>query len=82
MERSNGSLIINGIIDREELSRYTLTVKAEDPAGLSALVRVNIRVTDVNDKNPEFIDLPYVFRVKENDLTGYIGRVHVSFLFS
>lgn len=74
--KSNGTLLVNGLIDREELSRYTLTVKAEDPAGLSAIARLHIRVVDINDKNPEFVDLPYSFSVKENDLTGYIGRVH------
>lgn len=78
MERSNGSLQVAGQIDREELSRYALTIKAEDPGGLFSLTQVVIRVLDVNDKNPEFADLPYIFRVKENDLTGYIGRVHVN----
>ena len=78
--KSNGTLLVNGLIDREELSRYTLTVKAEDPAGLSAIARLHIRVVDINDKNPEFVDLPYSFSVKENDLTGYIGRVHVTFV--
>ena len=75
--KSNGSLLVNGPIDREQLSRYTLTIKAEDPGGLSSVAQVRIRVLDVNDKSPEFADLPYIFRVKENDLTGYIGRVHV-----
>ena len=70
--------MVNGPIDREELSRYTLTVKAEDPGGLSAVTRVHIRVIDINDKNPEFVDLPYSFTVKENDLTGYVGRVQVT----
>lgn len=36
---------------------------------------MHIRVIDINDKNPEFVDLPYSFTVKENDLTGYVGRV-------
>lgn len=41
------------------------------------MAQVIIRVLDINDRTPEFADLPYIFRVKENDLTGYIGRVHV-----
>ena len=77
MGKSNGSLLVAGTIDREELSRYVLTVKAEDVGGLFNVVQVIIRVMDINDRNPEFADLPYIFRVKENDLTGYIGRVHV-----
>lgn len=78
MEKSNGSLLVAGSIDREELSRYALTIKAEDSGGLASVAQVIIRVVDVNDKNPEFADSPYIFRVKENDLTGYIGRVHVN----
>jgi len=75
--KRNGTLLINGPIDREELSRYALTVKAEDPNGLSAVTRVHIRVLDINDNSPEFMDLPYLFSVKENDNNGYVGRVHV-----
>ena len=33
-------------------------------------------MVDVNDNNPDFIDLPYVFRIKENEPSGYVGRVH------
>ncbi|XP_032795630.2 cadherin-99C isoform X2 [Daphnia magna] len=76
MEKSNGSLLLAETIDREQLSRYVLTVKAEDSGGLSSVAQVMIRVLDSNDRSPEFVDLPYIFRVKENDITGYIGRVH------
>lgn len=79
IDRNNGTLIIASSLDREELSRYSLTVKAQDPGGLSSSVRANIRVLDVNDRKPEFIDLPYVFNVRENDVTGYVGRVRVKF---
>lgn len=78
MEKSNGSLLLAETIDREQLSRYVLTVKAEDSGGLSSVAQVMIRVLDSNDRSPEFVDLPYIFRVKENDITGYIGRVHVT----
>ena len=53
-------------------------IKAEDQGGLTSSARLQIRVSDTNDRNPEFTDLPYVFRVKENDLTGYVGRVQVN----
>lgn len=69
---------MSGRLDREELSRYLVTVKAQDQGGLSSSVRANIRVLDVNDRNPEFIDVPYVFNVRENDVTGYVGRVRVT----
>ena len=78
MEKNNGSLLLAESIDREQISRYVLTVRAEDTGGLSSVAQVMVRVLDANDRSPEFIDLPYIFRVKENDLTGYIGRVHVN----
>jgi len=33
-------------------------------------------VTDINDKNPEFVGLPYEFSVKEGEARKLIGRVH------
>lgn len=44
-------------------------IKAEDPGKLSSTATVNIKVTDINDKNPEFDEssLPYTFKVKEGD---------------
>lgn len=33
-------------------------------------------VTDINDKNPEFMDLPYEFSVKEGEARKLIGRIH------
>lgn len=84
MDRYNGSLLVapagvgvGTTIDREQLSRYSLTVKAEDVDALSTLTRANIRVLDVNDCDPTFVHLPYVFSVRENDpsTNGYIGRV-------
>jgi protocadherin-15 len=53
-------------------------VKAEDPGKLSTTATVNIKVTDINDKNPEFLqsELPYVFSVKEGLSNVSIGRVH------
>lgn len=37
---------------------------------------MNIKVTDINDKNPEFVGLPYEFSVKEGEARKLIGRVH------
>lgn len=33
-------------------------------------------MTDINDKNPEFVGLPYEFSVKEGEARKLIGRVH------
>ncbi|XP_026273024.1 cadherin-99C [Frankliniella occidentalis] len=65
-------------LDREDLTRYQLLIKAEDTGGLSSTATVNIKVTDINDKNPEFDGLPYVFRVREGDANQTIGSVHAS----
>lgn len=51
-------------------------IKAEDTGGLSSTATVNIKVTDINDKNPEFDGLPYEFTVKEGEARKLIGRVH------
>ena len=69
-----------GGIDRQQLSRYTLAIKAEDADGLFSMTRATIRVLDVNDSEPQFVDLPYVFNVRENGPGGggggsYVGRV-------
>lgn len=50
-------------------------IKAEDDGKLSSRVTVNIKVTDINDKNPEFVREPYMFKVKEglnNTSVGYV----------
>lgn len=50
-------------------------VKAEDSGKLSSTATVNIKVTDVNDKNPEFMGEPYVFEVKEGVNSSLVGFV-------
>lgn len=51
-------------------------IKAEDSGGLSSTATVNIKVTDINDKNPEFVDLPYEFKVNEREVNKTVGSVH------
>ena len=53
-------------------------VRASDPDGLATTAVVNIRVTDINDKNPEFLNLPYTFRTREGEADLFVGRVRVS----
>ena len=48
--KNNGILTVNGHLDREDLARYSLTVKAEDEGGLFTVTTVNIRVVDINDR--------------------------------
>lgn len=51
-------------------------IRAEDTGGLSSTATVNIKVTDINDKNPEFVDLPYQFKVNEGVVNQTVGAVH------
>lgn len=71
-----GVLTVIRKLDREDLTRYQLLIKAEDTGGLSSTATVNIKVTDINDKNPEFTDLPYVFRIREGETNMKVGSVH------
>ncbi|CAG9858014.1 unnamed protein product [Phyllotreta striolata] len=71
----SGIITIIRQLDREDLNTYQLVIKAEDAGKLSSRVRVNIKVTDVNDKNPEFVGDPYHFTVKEG-----VNRTSVGFV--
>ncbi|KAK7603537.1 hypothetical protein V9T40_003536 [Parthenolecanium corni] len=62
-------------LDREQLTQYQLIIKAEDEDGLSSSATVNIKVSDINDKNPEFINLPYEFTVVEGKNGAPVGQV-------
>ncbi|XP_031771297.1 cadherin-99C, partial [Apis florea] len=72
----SGVITVIRKLDREDLTRYQLLIKAEDSGGLFSTATVNIKVTDINDKNPEFVGLPYEFSVKEGEARKLIGRVH------
>ncbi|CAG7831912.1 unnamed protein product, partial [Allacma fusca] len=50
-----------------------MTVKGEDEGGLSTITTVNIRVMDINDRNPEWV--PFDFSVKEGCAGQIIGRI-------
>lgn len=39
---------------------------------------MNIKVTDINDKNPEFVGDPYIFNVKEGLSKTTVGFVHAT----
>ncbi|XP_055318314.1 cadherin-99C isoform X2 [Sitodiplosis mosellana] len=74
----NGIITVSRKLDREDLTRYQLIIRAEDTGGLSSSATINIKVTDINDKNPEFDDQmnPYVFVVDEGRENGFVGFVH------
>ncbi|KAH8294616.1 hypothetical protein KR018_000432 [Drosophila ironensis] len=78
--QESGVIVVIRKLDRESLTRYQLIVKAEDTGGLSSSATVNIKVTDINDKNPEFdaSTLPYVFQVDEGKAQASVGVVHAT----
>ena len=68
IEESTGVVRVMELLDREDTRRYSLTIKAEDEGGKFSTTIVNIKVLDVNDENPEFENLPYSFRVVEEEV--------------
>ncbi|KAM8707277.1 hypothetical protein ACLKA7_011381 [Drosophila subpalustris] len=78
--QQSGVIMVIRKLDRESLTRYQLIVKAEDNGGLSSSATVNIKVTDINDKNPEFDEdsLPYIFHVDEGKANAFVGIVHAT----
>lgn len=78
--RESGVIAVIRHLDRESLTRYQLIVKAQDNGGLSSSATVNIKVTDINDKNPEFDEstLPYIFQVDEGQIDWFVGIVHAN----
>lgn len=65
-------------LDREQITRYQLIVRADDNGGLSSSATVNIKVTDINDNNPTFDEsmMPFKFSVEEGKANHSIGIVH------
>lgn len=65
-------------LDREQITRYQLIVRADDNGGLSSSATVNIKVTDINDNNPTFDEsmMPFKFNVEEGKANHSIGSVH------
>ncbi|ALC46613.1 Cad99C [Drosophila busckii] len=80
VDQKSGVIMVIRKLDRESLTRYQLIVKAEDDGALSSSATVNIKITDINDKNPEFDEqsLPYVFRVDEGKANAFVGIVHAT----
>lgn len=74
----SGVITVSRKLDREDLTRYQLIIRAEDTGGLSSTATVNIKVTDINDKNPEFDDQiqPYIFDIDEGKANQFVGKVH------
>ncbi|XP_055588402.1 cadherin-99C isoform X2 [Uranotaenia lowii] len=80
ISKENGVISVIRKLDREDLTRYQLIIRAEDNGGLASSATVNIKVTDINDKNPEFNEnlLPYIFTIDEGRDNVVIGSVQAT----
>ncbi|XP_047210199.1 protocadherin alpha-3-like [Girardinichthys multiradiatus] len=68
------SLLVDGPLDRENVSNYNLTIVANDDGTpqLSSMSRVSIIVSDVNDNAPLFSDDVINVYVRENSAVGAV----------
>ncbi|XP_039474082.1 protocadherin alpha-2-like isoform X12 [Oreochromis aureus] len=68
------SLIVNGQLDRETLSQYSVTIIATDEGTppLSSTAVITVHISDVNDNAPSFPDGYINIYVKENSKVGDI----------
>ncbi|KAG7517285.1 protocadherin alpha-3-like [Solea senegalensis] len=68
------SLVVNGLIDREAVANYNVTIVATDEGNppLSSTNIVNVQVSDVNDNAPYFSEPVINVYVKENSPVGAI----------
>lgn len=74
----SGEIYTTESLDRETTPNYTLWIQVSDGVFVSGLKKVTIRVKDTNDHVPEFIGLPYIFRIEErNAEVQYVGQVEV-----
>ncbi|XP_044218797.1 protocadherin alpha-8-like [Thunnus albacares] len=66
------SVVTKEFLDREEESRYEITIKATDcgEPPLSTLKTLNIQISDVNDNRPHFENDPLEFYLVENNIAG------------
>ncbi|CAL8304823.1 unnamed protein product, partial [Arctogadus glacialis] len=66
------ALVTKNKLDREQRSRYHVTVVARDTGvpPLSSEKTISVLVSDVNDNHPEFSLSPYNFYITENNAAG------------
>uniref|UniRef100_UPI0037E7BACF protocadherin alpha-8-like isoform X10 n=1 Tax=Semicossyphus pulcher TaxID=241346 RepID=UPI0037E7BACF len=66
------SIVTKSLLDREQQSKYDVTIIAKDGGEqpLSSQRTISVTVSDVNDNSPEFSTSPYTFYVVENNVAG------------
>ncbi|XP_060743339.1 protocadherin alpha-3-like [Tachysurus vachellii] len=66
------SLTTSSLLDREKISKYDITLVAQDAGqpALSSFKSITVQLSDVNDNSPAFSLNPYIFYVTENNVPG------------
>ncbi|XP_029485746.2 protocadherin Fat 4 [Oncorhynchus nerka] len=75
IEDTSGELLTTGVLDREAVAIYRLTVVARDThptQQLSSSVQVSVLVADVNDHWPQFLHSPYVANMPAGSAPGSV----------
>lgn len=68
----NGTISVNGDLDREREAFYSLTILATDGV-FQDNCTVDVIILDVNDESPKFTESEYEFSVYEGKLTQIIS---------
>uniref|UniRef100_A0A672YLW7 Cadherin domain-containing protein n=1 Tax=Sphaeramia orbicularis TaxID=375764 RepID=A0A672YLW7_9TELE len=66
------TLLVDGPLDREGTSQYNVSVTAEDEGipSLSSYGIINVKISDVNDNSPRFLEPVINVYIKENSPIG------------
>ncbi|XP_026212880.1 protocadherin alpha-5-like isoform X7 [Anabas testudineus] len=72
--KNHYSLVVDGILDREQASHYNVTISATDEGDppLSSTSVIIVHVSDVNDNAPQFKEPVINMFVKENSPVGAV----------
>ncbi|XP_077433297.1 protocadherin alpha-2-like isoform X27 [Vanacampus margaritifer] len=71
--KNDYSLVVDGALDRENISVYNVSIIATDEGSppLSTRRIITVHISDVNDNAPRFMEPVINVYVKENNPTGY-----------
>ncbi|XP_063733004.1 protocadherin alpha-2-like [Eleginops maclovinus] len=72
--KNDFSLVVDGPLDRENISLYNVTITATDEGSppLSSIRVITVHVSDVNDNAPRFMEPVINVYVKENSAVGSV----------
>ncbi|XP_077387468.1 protocadherin alpha-2-like isoform X23 [Festucalex cinctus] len=72
--KNHYSLVVDGALDREQVSKYNITITASDEGvpSLSSSTVITVHVSDINDNPPRFGEPVIHIFVKENSPAGAV----------